>query len=49
MSRICAVHVKNLCGKCCAIKWEDINCVERSIHVCRYAVKTAAAQIMQSV
>ncbi len=40
---------KNLAGKCAAIKSEDINCTERSIHICRNAVKTAAGQTMQSV
>ncbi len=49
MSRICAAYVKNLCGKCGAIKWGDINCTERSIRICRNAVKTAAGQTMQSV
>ena len=48
MSRICAVYVKNLCGKCCAIKWEDINCAERSIRSCRNAVKTAAGSCRAS-
>ena len=30
-------------GECCALKWEDVNYAERSIHVCRNAVKTTGA------
>ena len=35
-------------GKCCALKWEDINYAERSIHVCRNAVKTIGNEIIAS-
>ena len=33
-------------GECCALKWEDINYAERSIHVCRNAVKTTGDEII---
>ena len=33
-------------GECCALKWEDINYTERSIHVCRNAVKTTGDEII---
>lgn len=33
-------------GECCALKWEDINYAERSIHVCRNAVKTIGDEII---
>ena len=33
-------------GECCALKWEDINYIERSIHVCRNAVKTTGDEII---
>ena len=33
-------------GECCALKWEDINYAERSIHVCRNAVKTTGDEIL---
>ena len=33
-------------GECCALKWEDINYAERSIHVCRNAVKTTDDEII---
>ena len=33
-------------GECCALKWEDINYAERSIHVCRNAVKTTGNEII---
>ena len=35
-------------GKCCALKWADINYAERSIHVCRNAVKTTVGEIITS-
>ena len=33
-------------GECCALKWEDINYAERSVHVCRNAVKTTGDEII---
>ena len=33
-------------GECCALKWEDITHAERSIHVCRNAVKTTGDEII---
>ena len=33
-------------GECCALKWADINYAERSIHVCRNAVKTTGDEII---
>ena len=33
-------------GECCALKWEDVNYAERSIHVCRNAVKTTGDEII---
>ena len=33
-------------GECCALKWEDINYNEQSIHVCRNAVKTTGDEII---
>lgn len=33
-------------GECCALKWEDINYAERSIHVCGNAVKTTGDEII---
>ena len=33
-------------GECCALKWEDINYAERSIHVCRNAIKTTGDEII---
>ena len=33
-------------GECCALKWEDINYAECSIHVCRNAVKTTGDEII---
>ena len=33
-------------GECCALKWEDINYAERSIHVCWNAVKTTGDEII---
>ena len=33
-------------GECYARKWEDINYAERSIHVCRNAVKTTGDEII---
>ena len=36
-------------GECCALKWEDINSAERSIHVCRNAVKTTGGGIIASL
>ena len=32
--------------ECCALKWEDINYAERSVHVCRNAVKTTGDEII---
>ena len=32
--------------KCCALKWEGINYAERSIHVCRNAIKTTGDEII---
>ena len=33
-------------GECCALKWEDLNYAERSIHICRNAVKTTGDEII---
>ena len=33
-------------GECCALKWEDIKYAERSIYVCRNAVKTTGDEII---
>lgn len=31
-------------GECCALQWRDIDWEQRSIHICRNAVKTPATR-----